>query len=1452
MNMLKRKIYKTAFIPVLFLSAGNVCAQVTDTRNNVVSNTITQPGITTQLQVDAVSADYKQQQVGYIDGLRRPLQTVLTQANPAKKDIVSPAEFDNYGREIKKFLPYADISGITYGSMHINVYAEQSTFYNPATTTNTIAKDIHPYAQTFTEFSPESRPRENGAPGETWQPGNNHTVQPLSLLNTATDSIKRWTVTYVPAGWGSYTMAGAYAANDLYKTILSDEHGKQVIEFKDREGKVLLKKVQLTAVNDNGSGSGYTGWLCTYYIYDDFNNLRCVIQPRGVEILSTFNFQFSTSLLDEQCFRYEYDARQRMIMKKVPGAGEVYMVYDARDRVVMTQDANLRTANKWMCTVYDIQNRPVLTGLLLNTWSGNKTFLQHLTDAYSSTAYPFTYAAQPTLTYWEALTETHYDNYNTIPGGMDNSFVNLYVIAANFITSYNTAPYYAQPVTASVQTTGFATWAQVKVLGTAATWLVTVTLYDDDGRPLQVKTQNITGGVDVVTMQYDFAGKLLRTHLAQQKAGLNADIYQILTKNEYDHAGRLIAIKKTVSSNTIAGTEKIIVQNTYDELGQLKTKKLAPAYNSNAGLETLNYDYNIRGWMLGVNRDYAKDLNSTNYFGFDLGYDKANNNIIGSQTYTTPQYNGNIEGMVWKSKGDGEKRKYDFSYDAANRLLKADFTQYTGSTFNITAGIDFSIKMGDGTNAATAYDANGNILQMQQWGLKLNTSSQIDNLSYLYQANSNKLARVTDGIAGDNKLGDFKDGTNTGTDDYTYDVNGNLNLDNNKAISSITYNHLNLPSVITVTGKGTIAYTYDAGGNKIKKVTTEGAKITTTLYLGGAVYQNDTLQFIAHEEGRIRFKPISGTVPASLQYDYMLKDHLGNVRMVLTEEIQTNIYPAATLEPALVGTENTFYTIDQTRIVLKSGVTGMTNINYPNNNGITNNNPGCTGTLCSTDNSQNLYKLNSNTNKTGLGITLKVMAGDRLDVFGKSYYFANNPGSSFNNAVPVLDLLAGLLGSPGAAATTGIHGTVNPGLINTAAGTAGINSMFTNQTTQNSATPLKPRAFINIIFFDEQFKAVDYKVSIVGNNSTVKDHTADLQNLTVSKSGFVYIYCSNETPVDVFFDNLQVVHKPGPILEETHYYPFGLTMAGISSKAAGLKPNKEKTFQEQKFDDDLGVNYVQFKWRNHDPQIGKFIEIDPLAEKFPYNSTYAFSENKVISHVELEGLEGMDCRFLNALTPEERDQFINSYTSGVEESGRNGLKFAKTLGIGVLMIAQPEIGFPLAVAEITGVPVTPSPQAFSTTAASELSTVDLAASEMAASQAEQLANRALVLKQGGEIGILDGNANLAVNAETGFFNIQVTVGPETGLITGEININKGTIGFTNLEITNTKGGLGSIEMQNTIGPSTFMSLQKELTELSKAGGFSKGYVEFSRLRPSGSPLPDTDTRTITLFEEAKK
>ena len=62
-------------------------------------------------------------------------------------------------------------------------------------------------------------------------------------------------------------------------------------------------------------------------------------------------------------------------------------------------------------------------------------------------------------------------------------------------------------------------------------------------------------------------------------------------------------------------------------------------------------------------------------------------------------------------------------------------------------------------------------------------------------------------------------------------------------------------------------------------------------------------------------------------------------------------------------------------------------------------------------------------------------------------------------------------------------------------------------------------------------------------------------------------------------------------------------------------------FQGQESQEELDLNWISFKWRNHDPAIGRFMSIDPLAVDYTYNSTYAFSENKVIMYNELEGLE---------------------------------------------------------------------------------------------------------------------------------------------------------------------------------------------------------------------------------------
>jgi RHS repeat-associated protein len=395
------------------------------------------------------------------------------------------------------------------------------------------------------------------------------------------------------------------------------------------------------------------------------------------------------------------------------------------------------------------------------------------------------------------------------------------------------------------------------------------------------------------------------------------------------------------------------------------------------------------------------------------------------------------------------------------------------------------------------------------------------------------------------------------------------------------------------------------------------AKITTTLYSGGAVYENDVMQFIGHEEGRIRFTPVQGAVPAKFDFDYMLKDHLGNVRMVLTDEIKSDAYPTLSFE----GTSGTTEVINQ-------------DASWENANGLSINvvgvrigRPSAMGT--SSTNGSYVRSIKKSTGAIGATKLLKVMAGDRIHTSVDYFYIATN--ASNGTANPLNSFVTSLISS--FSASTQISGQIK-NEVSTITSQLSVNSAFTsaiNPAPNTSGSNQAPKAYLNVLFFDDQFKfdATSSVVVKVAYSPNVKQ-TIDRKfsnALTAGKSGYVYIYFSNESESPVHFDNFMLTHERSSLIEETHYYPFGLTMAGISSKALAFgNPKNKKGYngnelQSGEFSDGSGLEFYDFNARSYDQQIGRFMQIDPLSDTVDQSSLgpFQFSYNNPVRYGDPSG-----------------------------------------------------------------------------------------------------------------------------------------------------------------------------------------------------------------------------------------
>ncbi|MDQ6470089.1 DUF6443 domain-containing protein [Flavobacterium sp. LHD-80] len=809
--------------------------------NYVISKTYKEP---TGTPLVSPAVDKVQTNITYFDGLGKPMQQIANQQSSSGKDIITHIGYDDFGRQIQEYLPYEATS--TNMAYETNAAANTVTFYNTVKYENT----SNPFSEKKLESSPLSRVLKQAAPGTSWAMSGGHEIKMDYQTNTASEVKLYKATTTWNSGSGLYDIAFSddgnyYAENELYKSITYDENTSanpaetsgSTVEFKNKEGQVVLKRTYDAGVKHD-----------TYYVYDIYGNLTYVLPPKAEGTINT-------QILDDLCYQYKYDYRNRLVEKKLPGKQWEFIVYDKLDRPAATGPAfspfKDDTAVGWMITKYDAFGRPIYTG-----WSSqavSSSTRNTLQIAQNSAALFETKQTSGTIDGIAA----YYTNANTP--------ISFKLLTVNYYDNYTFPSAQAVPsavegqtVLANIKGLASGTWTRALSTASSIAGETTTTFYDAKSRPIRTHQQNHLGGYTYTDSKLDFGGKATYT-IAKHKRTSGDTELTIREDFVYSPQDRLLTYTHQING----GAVQLMAANTYDELGQLTSKNVGNSTGS--PLQKVDFTYNIRGWLTEINKtaNLQQGSEPKDLFAFKISYNTPLASIAG----VTGLYNGNISETLWKTGADNTDRGYGFKYDNLNRLKNAVYEK-SGLTTN---AYDENL----------TYDKNGNIISLARNGdIDPQTGIiVIDNLAYTYPSNSNQLSKVTDSS---NNTSGFNDVNKTG-DDYTYDANGNMITDKNKNITAIVYNQLNLPKKITFGTTGSIEYIYNAAGQKLEKIVTQGTVTDNTNYLGGFQYKNNVLEFFPTAEGYV--KNTSG----ALSYVFQYKDHLGNIRLSYAKNPTTQV-----------------------------------------------------------------------------------------------------------------------------------------------------------------------------------------------------------------------------------------------------------------------------------------------------------------------------------------------------------------------------------------------------------------------------------------------------------------------------------------------------------------------------------------------------------------------------------
>ena len=793
----------------------------------------------------------------FYDGFGRKQQTVLRNNNSGK-DLADYYEYDNRGRVVRQYLPgvisgsgnYASLEQIT--SSHASLYTEDAT---------------NAYISTEYDASVTPRTITTKRAGSDWQMSVGTNSQYHINKNSGKYSCNKFTIN----NNGNLNYSGVYPSGRLHVTSTIDEDDHETIIFKDFNDSTYLHR---RVLDENTFAD-------TYYIYDNIGNIRYVIPPMASVALTSSSIgtiSDDNEILQDYCYIYKYDNRNRLEEKKLPGVKSICYVYDGKDLLRYSQDGNQRENGEWTTYAYDARYRLVYScevGIEATTISqlrqivSNKTDNAYLTNKINNLGGYKNVIPCGTVKCVNII--NYYDNYD---------FLELYPVEKDSI-DYKVVRNYDGRYTDTLNTRyvnlAMLTGTVTSVIGDSLR-LLCANYYDRKGRLIQCCETNHLGGYDRKLYRLSFVGNPISMRHEHSTADTSCvDVYTY----SYD-----IQLRPTSVSLSHNGSESMFeYNNTYNSLGQLSSQALGE------GLIESTYQYNIQGWTTHIDNDK---------FHQQLYYETLPYGDDGSLT-------GNVCAMSWASDGSDNsgnmaptiQRTYRYDYDRLDRLTSAQYVESeprSDFTYQTTNTPDYS--------TAYTYDLNGNITSLQRKGLarreladtyELWTFGEVDNVVMTYDGN--QLRQIND--ATEELILSSTMDVNDRENYNLHDANGNLLRCPDKDILYITYNRLNLPEIITFENNNRIIFKYDATGRKLSEryelyrvgfpppLELDTLAVDDTQsewtgyyvafghrdYCGNYIYQNGNISMITTP---------AGYISGGMRY-YYLKDNQGNNCVVLNQ-----------------------------------------------------------------------------------------------------------------------------------------------------------------------------------------------------------------------------------------------------------------------------------------------------------------------------------------------------------------------------------------------------------------------------------------------------------------------------------------------------------------------------------------------------------------------------------------